>query len=448
MNISPYLKEFTKKFQTEFINIDSTPVAILKNNNTPAMSIIFYFHDGVAYEEQNIWGISHFIEHILLRGTETYPTLYDISRQVEGIGGQVSAYSTRDMVAFWIKTPQGYDSHALHIIEEILTKPALKEEFIQSERLIIQQERYRELNDPSFYSSLTIENLLLLPLPVSRHPVGKERVINEINSTILREHIKEVYHKNNLVISGAGNLSPNFSKKLSSLLKKFPSGEPVKRADFKVTAKVPEGKIFYLPSHHKSQVYLSIGWSFPVKSRMEGLTWRVLKSLLTFGYTSLLNNLLREKENITYLCSSMYNVYNETGIFKINLALADKNLKKALNLIESFFEDLKGGKIPEELLHEAIIRHGTNVVFMLDNCMDVAKIIGENLIRENKKFSFYEYLMELEKINMSFITELVRTHLIDDNRKIFLQSGSEEVCKCFPGAGILEKAKEGGAVIM
>ncbi|MEQ8191222.1 MAG: insulinase family protein, partial [Candidatus Eremiobacterota bacterium] len=151
-------------------------------------------------------------------------------------------------------------------------------------------------------------------------------------------------------------------------------------------------------------------------------------------YTSLLNHLLREKENITYLCSSLFNHYGGKGVFKINLALSDKNLKRAIELIDGFMEDLKGGKIPEELLFEAVLRHGTNVIFSLENSMEVAKIIGEHLTREDIKFSYHEYLSELEKINMSYVINLLKNHLIESNKKILLLTGSDEVYTCFPDA--------------
>jgi predicted Zn-dependent peptidase len=432
MNISPYLKNLAERFKTEFTTIGTTPTGFLVNKHSPTTSIIFSFHSGVACEPEDLWGISHFTEHILLRGTEKFPTLYDISRQVERIGGQISAYSTRDMTSFWIKTPPGYEEHALDLMVEVLTKSSLKEEFIQSERLIIQQERQREINNPSLYSSLMIENLLLLPHPVSRHPVGEDRVINEMNSSTLGGYIKSVYHRNNMTVAAAGNISEEFIKKLASAIEKFPCGERLKEADFKIASN--DEKIIHLPSHHKSQIHLSMGWKFPVKSRLEGLTWRILRTLLTSGYTSLLNNLLREKENITYLCSSLFNHYGGKGVFKINLALSDKNLKKAMELIDGFMEDLKGGKIPEELLYEAVLRHGTNVIFSLENSMEVAKIIGEYLTREDIKFSYHEYLAELEKINMSLLRELLETYLIESNKKILLLTGSDEVYKCFPDA--------------
>ena len=432
MNISPYLKNFSEKFKTEFVTIGNTPAGILVNKNSPTTSIIFSFHGGVAYEPEDLWGISHFTEHILLRGTEKFPTLYDISRQVERIGGQISAYSTRDMTSFWIKTPPGYEEHALDLMVEVLTKSSLKEEFIQSERLIIQQERQREINNPSLYSSLMIESLLLLPHAVSRHPVGEDRVINEMNASTLGEYIKHVYHKDNMTVAAAGNLSDDFIKKLALAIEKFPSGERLKEADFTLESK--DAKTIHLPSHHKSQVHLSMGWKIPVKERLEGLTWRILRALLTSGYTSLLNHLLREKENITYLCSSLFNHYGGKGIFKINLALSDKNLKRAIELIDGFMEDLKGGKIPEELLFEAVLRHGTNVIFSLENSMEVAKIIGEHLTREDIKFSYHEYLTELEKINMSYVIALLKNHITESNKKILLLTGSDEVYTCFPDA--------------
>jgi len=441
MEILKSLKKFTLKFPIEsFLIDDHTQAEIFKNPHSPTVSIVFSFRDGVLYEPYEEWGISHFIEHILFRGTKKFPTLYELSRAVEGMGGQVSAFSTRDMTAIWIKVLSGCEDTALTVMEELLTAPLLKEEYIDSERLIIHQERQRELNNPSFFTSLLLECLLLLPEPVCRHPVGKDEFINKINGDLLGNYIKKFYHKKNMAIAVAGNTKKNFIKKLEGMLKKFPQGETVKKAGFKINSNLNKGKVFHLPSHHKNQAYLSLGWKFPVKSRQEIFNWRIINTLLGAGYTSLLNRLLREEKNITYLCTTRFNVIEKTGIFKINLALADKNLIEAIKLIECLIDDLKKGKIEEEIYSEAVIRHATHVVTRMEDSLNMAKLIGQFMMGEEGAFSFAGYLEELEKTNLSLAGELAGKHLINKNRKILIQTGSEDVKKNFPE--ILELGKE------
>ena len=443
MDIFKSLKVFTDSLSLKSTDINGTPVEIFENPHAPTLSMAFSFHDGVTYEPSSLWGLSHFVEHILFRGSEKFPSLYNLSRKVEGIGGQVSAFSTRDMTSFWIKVLPGYEDDALTVMEDLITNPLLKKENIEAERAIIHQERQREINNPAFFTSLLIECLLLLPFPRARHPVGKDEVIEKIDYSLLKDYIKKYYHKNNMGITVAGNKGKDFEKKLEETLKKFPSGEKAKTADFKISSELTEGKLFHQPSHHKNQVYLSIGWKFPVKSRPEIFNWRIINTTLGAGYTSILNRILREKENITYLCSTRFNVFQDRGIFKINLALADKNLNRAIELITGIIDDLKKGNIPEDIYREAVVRHGAHVVTRMEDSLNMAKMMAQFLIREDRPFSFKEYLDQLENVSLSIASDLAKKHLTDENRKILIHTGSEIVERDFPGILKLDKGKLG-----
>jgi len=448
MEIINDLKGFISKFSMDFVRLGNTvPLQVFKNPYSPSMSMIFCVNDGVAYEPENLWGISHFVEHILLRGTDKYPTLYDIARRVEGVGGKISAYSTRNMVSFWIKVLPGYEHVALDVMEEILVHPLLKEEYIESERLIIQQERHRELNNPAFYSSIALEGLLLLPDPLSRHPVGDDEVIKNMGEDLLRGYIQKNYNKQNLGIALSGNISENYLELFEDTISRFPDGSPPERADFKISSEVSEKEVIILPSHHKSQIYLSIGWKFPLEDFENMFTWRIINTLLGAGYTSLLNRILREEKNLTYLCTTKFSTYEDSGIFKINLALSDKNLGKALEVIDSLIDELKEEKINREIFQEAIVRHLSFVVTRIEDSLEVAKAMGQFLLRDDKDFSFLEYLEKIEKVDLSSAAKLAKKHLIDKNRKILLHTGSEAVMNDYPHALKLPRSKDGAVII-
>ncbi|MBI5242126.1 MAG: insulinase family protein, partial [Elusimicrobia bacterium] len=141
MSLPPLLKGTAGRFPVRRQSIGRVPVAIIKNPAAPSASVAFCFKDGVAYEPEDLWGAAHFLEHAVFRGTERHPALYDVSRSVERFGGRVSAYSTRDMTAFWVKTPPGHEDASLELLVELLARPALKAESIESERSIIRHEQ-------------------------------------------------------------------------------------------------------------------------------------------------------------------------------------------------------------------------------------------------------------------------------------------------------------------
>ncbi len=406
-------------------------------------SFVISFKDGVAYEPAHLWGISHFIEHILFRGTEEIPTLYDISRKVEGIGGKISAYSMRDMVAFFLKVPPGYEERAFYILEQLILHPSLNPVFIAQEKAIIHQERQREINNPNFLNSLMVENILLFPSPISRHPVGDDKVIEKIDPRIIRDYMKTVYHRDNLHIAVAGNISDKIYDRLEKLTLSFPEGSDLKKADFLLEGDYTGAGVFHLQSHHKSQVFLSVGWKFRIESEHDLFGWKVLSSLLGAGYTGILNRVLREEENITYLCTAKLNYYDDVGIFKLSMSLADNNLKRAMECIEKIMQDIAEGKVDREIFNEAVIRHASSLLFRMEDSLEVAKILAHTLVKKNRTFSFKDYYHNLENISFESICRLAGRHLGSDNRVVFLQTGSEAVDQYFDNVFKLQKI-EGG----
>jgi len=424
---------------------EGTPISMAHIPHCPTESFILTFRDGVAYEPEDLWGISHFAEHILFRGTEEIPTLYDISRKVEGIGGRISAYSMRDMVSFFIKTPPGHEETALYVLEQLILHPALKPKHIGQEKAIIHQERLREINNPAFLNSLMVENLLLFPSPISRHPVGDDNVIEKMNPGILRKYIRNAYHGKNLYMAVSGNLGNKIIPGLNGLVSRFPGGSARSSANFELTGDFGGARVFHLYSHHKNQVYLSIGWKFKLKSREELFAWRAIVSMLGSGYTSILNLVLREKENLTYLCTTNFNYYEDTAIFKLNLALDEKNLERALESIEGIIDDIKGMRFDADIFNEALIRHASHLLFRMEDSLEVSKILAHTLVREGQAFSFEEYFRSLENVTVEFASNLAGKNLLDENRIIFIQTGSQAVERSFPDAFKLQKV--GGSKI-
>jgi predicted Zn-dependent peptidase len=426
------------KFRQQTHTINGVFFSVVENPDSPTNTIMAAFKDGVAYEEENLWGISHFVEHILFRGTESYPTLYDLSRAVEGIGGQVSAYSTRDLAAYWVKSPSGSEDKSCGILSELLCRTSLKDEFIGMEKEIIKQERLRERNNPTFFNSLVLEQLLLSPDPISRHPVGIDSIVEGFDSTVLRKHIDRYYHGNNLFIGAAGNFSGSFIENMKNLVTCFPQGETPQAADFRVESDYPDASHYHIKSHHKNQVYLSVGWRIKPEDERELFAWRVLCSILGTGYTSLFNRVLREEENITYVCTTNFNLYDESGVYKINLALNEKNLKRAVELIDQIIGDVSQKKISREIFDEAVVKHASNVLFRMEDTCEIAKILSQNLLRNKQDFSLVEYFRSLDKVDFDEVASIASGLLENKSKKVLMMTGSELIEKCFSDVLVIE----------
>jgi len=360
--------------------------------------------------------------------------LYEISRRVEGAGGRFSGYSTRDMTAYWVKAPAGGDGLCLEVLEQLLTAPSISETAVESERVVICQERRRERANPFARTFHEIEGLLLLPEPLARHPVGTDELVAGLDAAAIRAHVDAVYHRRNLCAAAAGNLDAAFAAELEKTLGRFPDGPGREKPDFTVSSAAGESRSVIIASPEKKQAHLAMGWKVRLEKPEELFTWRVINTLLGAGYTSLLNLSLRERKNLTYLCTSAFNVYGDTGVFKLGLALAAENLGPAVEAIDAVLDGLRDGRVDPDLFHEAAVRHAAGVAFRMEDPMETARMMGQYLIRGGGAFQPAEYLARIEEVSAETAADLARRQLSEGNRKILVLTGSPEARRLLPDA--------------
>lgn len=433
MKLPVSFKEFAHRRSAKILEFSNgTRCVVCPNEGSPFVYIFAAVRTGVRYEDREEWGASHFLEHVAMRGTEKFPALHDLSRCAEGIGGQISAYSTRDLTAYWVRVPSGLEPLGFELLEQVLFKPLLRQQSIDSEREIIIHERQRELADYGIYVSHTVESLLLAPNPMSRPPVGDDVGLAKMNSEYLRSFHQRIYNRSNLVVIGSGNLGEGFADCAEDFWQKVPYGNVVKPANFLIESQYPDGSVILKTSGPKEQAFVSMGWRFPVLTHNDLLTWRVINTLLGAGYSSLFNLELREKNSLTYTCRTAINVYDGMGVFKLYLSAHVKELPKVLSIVEKIIADVAANSLDENIFNEAVMRHAAGVVSKWSNPCEVAPLVGHALSRDGIVFDFVDYLQELEKVVKGRAAELVKKWLNPVDRLVCMSGSAKELETLFP----------------
>lgn len=416
------------------------PFVVSSDPRSPATTIMAVIRAGVRYESQEDWGASHFLEHLLMRGTQQYPTLYELTRSLESLGGQTSAYSTRDLTAFWVKVPGGCEKCGFDVLSELLLQPALNPEHIEAERRIIDHERRRELANGATFASNTLESLLLAPNPMSRHPIGTDEGLNRMDRHYLRGCLDRWYHRGNMCLSAFGNLdTASLINLTDDFLSKVPNGAATMPANFLAESNAhKDGTVLYKASANKEQVFLALGWRFPILTHRELVTWRVINTLLGAGYTSLLNQELREKNSLTYLCTTAMNAYDGMGIFKLHMAMRAEDLAKALAMVDQIIASLSDGKIAADLFSEAAMRHAANLVYRSESALETVRLLGHSMARDGELFSWRRYLKDVEEVKPEEAAQLAAKYLSPQQRLTFVYSGAEGLKQVFPEMTTIE----------
>lgn len=433
MQLPECFKQFARRREPQAVSAgENINFAVCPDAGSPFVHLMIAVKAGVRYEDSSRWGASHFLEHVLMRGTEKYSTLWELARRAEGDGGMASAYSTRDLTAYWMKMPAGREEAGLDILNQVLFHPTLKDEYIEAERSIIVHERRREESDYASYVSNNVESLLLAPNPMSRHPVGRDSDLAKMDSAFLRRCLNDWYHLGNMSFIAVGNVAPDFRNKLERFFGGAPVKEAVKPANFLVKAEYPDGSVIVKKSPQKNQIVISMGWRFPVFSFEDLLTWRVINTLLGSGYTSLLNLELREKHSLTYICNTVMNVYDGMGIFKMYMAMHEDDLPKVLQMTDGILADMGGSGLTDTLFSEAVMRHASALIARMESPFETSRLLAHSLSRDGELFSASHYLEVLEGISKERASELIKRWLDPADRLVFVCSGSDKVEHMFP----------------
>lgn len=176
---------------------------------THSASICIFVGVGSRYETNARAGISHFVEHVLFRGTEKRPTSRDISEAVEGVGGVLNGGTDRESTVYWCKVARPHFEMALDVLSDMLLNSKLDAEDIEKERQVIIEEINMCYDSPSSKVGIIIEKLLWPKDSLGRDIAGTKKSVSATSRQDLLDYIQEQYIPSSTVVSVAGSVEHN-----------------------------------------------------------------------------------------------------------------------------------------------------------------------------------------------------------------------------------------------
>ncbi len=153
--------------------------------HTRSVSINFFVGAGSRYETDDVAGISHFLEHMLFKGTERRPTPREIAETIEGVGGIMNAGTDRELTVYWCKVPSPHFSRTLDVLADNLRFSRFAPEEIEKERSVIIEELHMVEDNPGDVVSVLIDEIMWPDQPLGRDIAGSDSSVNGIQ----RQHM-------------------------------------------------------------------------------------------------------------------------------------------------------------------------------------------------------------------------------------------------------------------
>jgi predicted Zn-dependent peptidase len=366
-----------------------------------SVSFGVWVRNGSRNETPQNNGISHFIEHMLFKGTEKR-TAAEIADVMDAVGGQLNAFTSKEYTCYFTRTLDTHFDVALDVLSDMFFNSTFDQQEVDRERGVILEEisMYEDTPEDLAVDLLQLKSFPGNPLGMSI--LGTPETIGSFTAEGFRDFMKARYSPKNVVIAVAGNI--NEAEVLEKITAAFGSytGAPDVFEE-KEAIYVPG---FSLREKDIEQVHLCMG--FPgIKSGVdESYAMAAVNTILGGGMSSRLFQTIREKHGLVYTVYSYNANYYDTGIFVIYAALNPDNVHDVLNLVSQEVRGMLTNKITNEQLLKAKEQLKSNFLLSLENAASRMNSIGRTLLMLDKTITPDELVEKIDAIKLDSFFEI------------------------------------------
>lgn len=319
--------------------------------HTRSATITLYVATGARYESDRLGGISHFIEHMLFKGTRKRPTAQEIAVAIEGVGGFFNASTGHELTNYWVKVAFQHFGLGLDVLSDMLTAPLLDANEIEKERRVIIEEIRQTFDTPEDLVFFDLDALMWLPHPLGRDVAGTPESVSGISREDILEYLGRHYHGNNVVVSVAGYVKPDeivpqINTALAPL-RRVP-GDGYER--FSHAQNAPRWRVRYKKTE---QAHVAVStWAYH-RQHPDRYAVSLLNTILGDGMSSRLFQEIREHRGLAYSVSTFGTALDDCGYFGSYAAVEPRNAAETLQAMLTEWGRLADTRVPEEELTKA-----------------------------------------------------------------------------------------------
>ena len=314
-----------------------------------SITLGIWVNAGSRIEEENNAGISHFIEHMLFKGTKNR-TSKELASTIDNLGGQINAFTSKECTCFYVKLLDEHISIGVDVLSDMMLNSLFDSEEIDKERQVILEElkMYEDSPEDLSYDLLT-ENIYKTD-GLGMNIIGTKESLYNINRENILEYFNKYYVASNCVISMSGNF--NFEEMIKLIEDKFNN---LPQGDVKVEVTKPEfHPCFIAKNKDTEQVNLAMSLkAIPLENREDAYALSIVNNIFGGSISSRLFQNIRENKGLVYSIYSAPSLYRKTGELGIYASMSNENLKKVYNLVLEEIDNLRINGLTEQEIKES-----------------------------------------------------------------------------------------------
>jgi predicted Zn-dependent peptidase len=374
-----------------------------------SVSTGFWVDAGSRDEAPELGGASHFLEHLLFKGSDTR-SAQDIAESIEAVGGDMNAFTTKEYTAFYTRLLDDDLELGLDILSDIMWAPAFRPDEVEAERQVILEEILMHEDEPADLVHDVFTEALFPSHPLGREVLGAKSTITSMTRDAIREYFGSHYRPPAMVVAAAGNLE--HEAVVEGIERRFrgPAGDRPARSAPALGPVRPTA----VSTRATEQAHIVVGTRALPRDDDERFALAAVNQVLGGGMSSRLFQEIREKRGLVYSVYSYRASYLETGSLAVYAGTAPDHVHRVLELIHEQLDRLAAGDISARELEMAKGHLRGSLALGLEDSASRMTRIGRAALLHDEVLTFEELVARTDAVSLDDAVRVAERVLAND----------------------------------
>ena len=370
--------------------------------HTRSVSVGLYVAAGSRYEHDEIAGVSHFLEHMLFKGTTRRPTAQEISEEIEGVGGIMNAATDKELTVYWAKVGHQHFERCLDVLADALLESTMDPAEIEKERQVIIEELAMTEDSPGDIAALLIDDVLWPEQPLGRDVGGSPSSVSAITREQIISFVGRHYTPANTVLAVGGNVTHDEVVRLADrLLGGWASSEA---GPWYPAVEKPSPKVA-LKAKKTEQAHVCIGLPGFSAVHPDRYALDLMNTVLGEGMSSRLFVEIREKLALAYDVSSYVAHFQDAGALVVSAGVDPKRIDPTITAILGELAKVRQG-LPEVEIRKAKELIKGRLQLRMEDTRAVTSWLGTQELLRNEILTVDEVIEHIENVKLDDVNRV------------------------------------------
>ncbi len=371
-----------------------------------AASVNVFIGVGSRGEERRVNGISHFMEHMLFKGTEQRPNAIIIAEAIEGAGGVLNAYTAKELTCYWNHVPFDHLEVAMDVVADMLLHSTIPSEEVDRERTVVQQEIRRSHDQPGAWVGELLSRAVYGDQPIGWSIAGTVEIIDGVQRQDFFDHLERWYTPQNAVLSVAGNVTHDEVMELAG--RHFTAWEGGASPRWLAARPEMAEQRVIVEQRDIAQCNVAIGLRAIGRNDPDRFALTILNNILGRGMSSRLFREVRERRGLAYSVGSSVSRHADTGTMSISAGVSPENLNEATAVIMAELGRLTSEAVGDEEMTKARDYAAGSFRLGLESSMSLGQRAGESLLTMGEIETVDDVVAKLRAVTAADVQRVAR----------------------------------------